>query len=127
MHFQAGADAGVNETILFNSEGMITEASACNVFMVKDNVITTPPLNHQLLPGITRAIAITAFKNAGLDVKEDWFSKEDLLNADEVWLTSSSKEVAAVTEVNGKQIGEGIVGPVWEKAIRAYHAYKFDA
>ena len=79
------------------------------------------------MPGITRAIAITAFKNAGLDVKEDWFSKEDLLNADEVWLTSSSKEVAAVTEVNGKQIGEGIIGPVWEKAIRAYHAYKFDA
>jgi len=127
MHFQAGADAGVNETILYNSEGMITEASACNVFMVKDSVITTPPLNHQLLPGITRAIALDAFKQAGLEVKEDWFSKEALLSADEVWLTSSSKEVAAVTEVDGHVIGNGEIGPVWEQAIKAYHAFKFDA
>ena len=66
MHFQAGVDAGVSETILFNNEGMITEASSCNVFMVKDGSITTPPLNHELLPGITRAIAIEAFKQAGL-------------------------------------------------------------
>ena len=127
MHFQAGVDAGVNETILFNNEGMITEASSCNVFMVKDGSITTPPLNHELLPGITRAIAIEAFKQAGLIVTEAWFSKEALLEADEVWLTSSSKEVAPVIEVDGKAIGTGEVGDVWEQAIKAYHAYKFNA
>ena len=127
MHYQAGVDAGVNETILYNNEGMITEASSCNVFMVKDGCIYTPPLNHELLPGITRAIAIEAFKQAGLVVTETWFSKDELLNADEVWLTSSSKEVAPVVEVDGKSIGAGEVGPVWEEAIKAYHAYKFSA
>lgn len=127
MHYQAGVDAGVNETILYNSEGMITEASSCNVFMVKDGCISTPPLNHELLPGITRAIAIEAFKQAGLVVTETWFSKDDLLAADEVWLTSSSKEVAPVVEVEGKKIGSGEVGDIWEKAISAYHAYKFQA
>ncbi|TKB02210.1 D-alanine aminotransferase [Alteromonas portus] len=127
MHYQAGVDAGVNETILYNNEGMITEASSCNVFMVKDGCIYTPPLNHELLPGITRAIAIEAFKEADLVVTETWFSKDELLNADEVWLTSSSKEVAPVVEVDGKPIGAGEVGPVWEEAIKAYHAYKFSA
>jgi D-alanine transaminase len=127
IHYQAGVDAGVNETILYNSQGMITEASSCNVFMVKNGCISTPPLNHELLPGITRAIAIEAFKQAGLVVTETWFSKDELLEADEVWLTSSSKEVAPVVEVDGKPIGTGEVGDVWEKAIKAYHAYKFKA
>lgn len=127
MHFQSGVEAGVNETILYNRDKMVTEASSCNVFIVKDGVITTPPLNNELLPGITRAIAIEAFNRAGLNVAEAWFSKEELLNADEVWLTSSSKEVAPVTEVDGKPIGNGQVGDIWERAINAYHAYKFDA
>ena len=127
MHFQQGVDAGVNETILYNQDGYITEASSCNVFMVKDGVIYTPPLNHELLPGITRAIALEAFTCAGLDVNETWFSKESLLNADEVWLTSSSKEIAPVVAVDGKTIGTGDVGEVWEKAIKAYHAHKFEA
>jgi D-alanine transaminase len=60
-------------------------------------------------------------------VTETWFSKAELLEADEVWLTSSSKEVAPVVEVDGKPIGTGEVGEVWEKAIKAYHAYKFKA
>ena len=127
MHFQAGVDSGVQETILHNSDGIITEASSCNVFMVKDNAIFTPPLDNQLLPGITRQIALEAFKRAGLAVEEKWFTKEDLFNADEVWLTSSSKEIAPVVEVDGKTIGSGEVGPMWEKAIKAYHNYKFEA
>lgn len=127
MHFQAGVDSGVQETILHNSDGIITEASSCNVFMVKDNAIFTPPLDNQLLPGITRQIALEAFNRAGLGVEEKWFTKEDLFNADEVWLTSSSKEIAPVVEVDGKTIGSGEVGQVWEKAIKAYHNYKFEA
>ena len=127
MHFQSGVDSGVQETILHNSDGIITEASSCNVFIVKDNAIFTPPLDNQLLPGITRQIALEAFKRAGLGVEEKWFTKEDLFNADEVWLTSSSKEIAPVIEVDGKTIGSGEVGLMWEKAIKAYHNYKFEA
>ena len=127
MHFQSGVKAGVNETILFNEKGLITEASSCNVFMVKNGIIKTPPLNNELLPGITRHIALESFKRANLNVVEEWFSKESLLDADEVWLTSSSKEVSPVIEIDGHVIGEGAAGEVWERAIRAYHAYKFDA
>ncbi|MAI39479.1 aminotransferase class IV [Alteromonas sp.] len=127
MHFQSGVKAGVNETILFNEKGLITEASSCNVFIVKNGIIKTPPLNNELLPGITRHIALESFKRANLNVVEEWFSKESLLDADEVWLTSSSKEVSPVIEIDGHVIGEGAAGEVWERAIRAYHAYKFDA
>lgn len=127
MHYQAGVEAGVNETILYNGDGMITEASSCNVFIVQGNTIVTPPLNNELLPGITRAIAIDAFKLAGLTVKEAWFSTDDLLNADEVWLSSSSKELAPVIAIDGNVIGSGTVGDMWENAIKAYHEYKFKA
>lgn len=127
MHFQTGVEQGVNETILHNEAGFITEASACNVFIVKDAVIYTPPLNHQLLPGVTRAIALRAFAESGLAVQERWFSIDELLSADEVWLTSSSKEIAPVTRVNDTLIGNGQVGDVWEKAIHAYHRVKFSA
>ena len=127
MHFQEGVDSGLQETILYNADGLITEASSCNVFIVKDGTICTAPLNNQLLPGITRSIALAAFKQAGLPVKEQWFSKDELLSADEVWLTSSSKEIAPVVEVDGKPIGTGEPGSIWEQAIKAYHAYKFNA
>ncbi|NDV90087.1 D-alanine aminotransferase [Alteromonas sp. 345S023] len=125
MHFQAGIDHGVNETILYNENKQVTEASSCNVFMVKDKVIYTPPLDNQLLPGITRSIAIEAFKRAELRVVENWFTTEDLLDADEVWLSSSSKELMPVVEVDGNTIADGNVGDMWEAAIKAYNAYKF--
>lgn len=125
MHFQAGVEHGVNETILYNEHEQVTEASSCNVFMVKDEVIYTPPLDNQLLPGITRSIAIEAFKRANLAVKEAWFTTTELLDADEVWLSSSSKELMPVVEVQGKVIADGKVGDMWEKAIKAYNDYKF--
>jgi len=125
MHFQEGVASGLQETILHNGSGDITEASACNVFMVSGDNILTPPLDNQLLPGITRNLAIAAFKQAGLSVSEARITKQTLLSADEVWLTSSSKEIAPVIEVGGKKIGRGSVGPMWEKAIKAYHDYIF--
>lgn len=127
LHFQTGVEQGVNETILHNSAGEITEASSCNVFIVKNNVVYTPPLDNQLLPGITRSIALEAFTRASIEVEESRFSIGDLLNADEVWLSSSSKEIAPVVEVNGMAIGDGNVGDMWQKAIKAYHDYKFIA
>jgi D-alanine transaminase len=126
MHFQQGQDAGVDEIILYNDRNEITEAAACNVFIVKENEIITPPLDNQLLPGITRRIAIDAInKYTNYIVRESVVLLEDLLNADEVWLTSSSKEIGPVLSIDGKAVGDGNRGAVWAKAQAAYNRHKF--
>lgn len=127
MHFQQGYAAGNNETILYNAQGQITEASACNVFMVKDGTVYTAPLDHQLLPGITRLILLDVLKNyTDIPVKEEFFTLAELMSADEVWITSSSKEVAPVIEVDGKPIANGKIGDVWAKAEAAFAAHRYD-
>lgn len=126
MHFQQGQEAGVDETILFNDNNLVTEASACNVFIVSNGVVKTPPLDNQLLPGITRQLVLDALKkHTSIAVQETFFTVEELLGAEEVWLTSSSKEIGAVVEVDGKSIGNGRVGKLWLDAQRAYNHEKF--
>ena len=128
LHFQQGQDTGVNETILFNEDGYVTEASVCNVFAVKGNTIMTPALDHQLLPGITRHIVLESLHTlSSYNVEERNISIDELKSADEVWLTSSSKEIAPVTEIDGEAVGSGKVGSVWEAALAAYHSHKFNA
>jgi D-alanine transaminase len=127
MHFQQGQDAGVDEIILYNENKEITEAAACNVFIVKDNIIYTPALDNHLLPGITRRIAIDAIvQHTDYKVHESVISLHDLLNADEVWITSSSKEIGPVLSIDGKTVGNGKQGPIWVAAQNAYNKYKFN-
>jgi D-alanine transaminase len=127
MHFQQGQDAGADEIILYNENKEITEAAACNVFIVKDNVIYTPALDDHLLPGITRRIAIDAIiLHTDYKVHESVVSLHDLLNADEVWITSSSKEIGPVLSIDGKPVGNGKQGPIWVEAQNAYNKYKFN-
>ncbi|WP_100641161.1 aminotransferase class IV [Alteromonas facilis] len=125
LHFQQSQIDGVNETILYNDEGYITEASVCNVFAVVDGEIVTPPLDHQLLPGITRYLVIESLKEEGIVVIERPLHKSELSQASEIWLTSSSKEIAPVIEVDGERVGNGHPGPKWEEALRSYHSHKF--
>ena len=126
MHFQQGQDAHKDEIILFNEHQIITEAAACNVFVVKDNIVMTPKLDHQLLPGITRNIVLHSLAKAGgFNVSEQDVSLQQLLSADEVWITSSSKEIGAVVMVDDVIVGDGKPGPVWEAAQTAYNRFKF--
>lgn len=127
MHFQVGHAAGMNETLLFNANDELTEASACNAYIVKDGVVATPPLDHQCLPGITRKILLSILaKDGSIKVEERIVTKEEVLNADEVWITSSSKEIAPVIEIDGKPVGNGEVGDVWLAAQTLYSAQKYD-
>ena len=126
MHFQQGYREGNAETILFNGNGQITEASSSNVFIVKDGEVLTPPLDNQLLPGITRMLVLACLQKAGIPHRESWFSVDDLNNADEVWLTSSGKEILPVVQVGDKTIADGNVGPVWEQAFTLYSKLKFE-
>lgn len=126
MHFQQGIDENKDEVILYNKENKLTEAAACNVFLVKEGIIATPKLDNQLLPGITRDILIKALKLDGsYTVNERDIDLSELKTADEVWLTSSSKELGAVIEVDDLPVGDGKVGVVWLAAQQIYNQHKF--
>lgn len=127
MHFQQGYTGDHTETILYNERRELTEASACNVFVVKGGVVATPPLDHQKLPGITRLMVLEVLRRDGsIPVEERVVTLRELEQADEVWITSSTKEIAPVVQVDGRPVGEGGVGDVWLAAQTLYSAYKFD-
>ena len=127
LHFQQSFAAGKDETIMYNAQGELTEASSSNVFIVKGGVVATPVLDHQILPGISRHIAIEAMRADGsIKVEERVVTMDEVRQADEVWITNSSKHIGAVVELDGKPVGDGVVGPVWEKAMTLYEAVKFD-
>ncbi len=127
LHFQQGQDQGNDETLLFNAENQLTEASSCNAYIIKDGVVITPPLDNQLLPGITRHILLDILRRDGsIPVEERIVTMDEVLNADEVWITSSSKEIGAVVEVDGEPVGNGQVGDIWLKAQTLYSASKYN-
>ncbi len=127
LHYQESHAQGHNETILYNTEGELTEAAACNVFVIKNGVIATPDLDHQKLPGITRLILLGVLRQDGsIPVEERVVTMDELRDADEVWITSSSKEIAPVVEIDGTPVGDGRVGDVWLAAQTLHTAGKFN-
>lgn len=127
MHFQEGYSTGADEALLYNANNELTEGSSCNVFVIKDGKISTPVQDNQILPGITRRIILDSLKSDGkLDVEERIITMDEVRNADELWITSSSKEIAPVTKLDGQPVGNGEVGEIWEQAFKVYTASKFD-
>ena len=127
LHHQQGVAAGYQETILFNEQAELTEGSSCNAFIVKNGVISTPPLDHQILPGITRLLLLQILRaHSALTVEERVIHKTEVLSADEVWLTSSSKELMPVVAIDGVPVGTGQVGPYWYQAQKLFAEHKFD-
>lgn len=127
LHFQESFALDKDETIMYNTRDELTEASHSNVFIVKDGIVATPPLDHQLLPGISRHMAIESMRAEGtIEVQERVVTMSEVRAADEVWITNSSKHIAPVVELDGQPVGDGRVGPIWEKAMTVYEAAKFD-
>ena len=127
LHFQEGYASGKDETLMYNDRGELTEASSSNVFIVKDGVVVTPVLDHEKLPGISRHIAIESMRADGsIAVEERVVTMDEVRQADEVWITNSSKHIGPVVELDGEPVGDGLVGPVWEKAMTLYEAAKYD-
>ncbi len=120
---QLSADAGAAETILLR-DGMLTEASASNVFIVKGGVIRTPAKSNLILPGITYDVVVELAQSAGLPLEFHAVAESELRAADEVWVTSSSKEVLAIVELDGKPIGEGKPGPAFKRMYQLYQEFK---
>lgn len=126
LHFQQGYEAGSQETLLYNNKSELTEASASNIFIVKDGVIATPIEDNQILAGITRRLVIDILaKDGELTLQERVITLDEVKAADEIWVTSSSKEIAPVTLLDGVIVGNGKVGPVWLKAATLYSQNKF--
>jgi len=127
MHYQQGKSSGSDETILYNADGEVTEAAACNVFAVAGGTVATPQLDEQKLPGITRQMLLDILKkHTDLNVEERVLTVSELRAAEEVWLTSSSKEVVPVVALDGKPVGNGEAGDVWLQAQSAFARHKFD-
>lgn len=127
MHYQHGHAKGHNETILYNQDGELTEAAACNVYVIKDGVVATPLLDYQILPGITRQLVLSILgKDGNIPIEERTVTLAELHDADEVWISSSSKEIAPVIEIDGTPVGDGKVGPLWLAAQTLYSAHKYD-
>jgi len=105
-------DAGVAEAIMLNADGLVAEATGDNVFIVRDGVLATPPVYAGILSGITRGVVLSLAREAGVEVLERELSRYDLYSADECFLTGTAAEVIAVTEIDGRTIKDGAVGPI---------------
>jgi D-alanine transaminase len=127
MHYQQGYSKGHGEILLYNENNELTECGACNAYIVKDGVVATPILDNQILPGITRQLLLSVLAADGsIPVEERVITMDEVWDADEVWISSSSKEVVPVTQLDGKPVGDGKPGPIWEKAAKLYSAGKYD-
>ena len=120
---QLAVDAGATETVLFRN-GYLTEASASNVLLVRGGVIVAPPKDNQILPGITYDVAFELAREGGLPIEVRPVPKDEALAADEMWLSSSTKEVLAVTSLDGRPFAGGKPGPVFRKVHALFQASK---
>jgi branched-chain amino acid aminotransferase len=112
--------SGVSEALMLNQDGLVVECTADNVFIVKDRVLTTPPVWLGALRGITRDAIIELAQEAGYTVREDVFTRFEVFDADEVFLTGTAAEAIPVTRVDSREIGNGKPGPITLQLIASF-------
>lgn len=121
---QQAKGAGCEEAILIR-DGYALEGASSNLFIVKNNTLITPPLSPYILGGITRDIVIELARKNEILCKEQQIPESELVNADEIWITSSTREIYPIVKLNNKPVGNGEVGPVWKKMIKLYRDNTF--
>ncbi len=125
MHKYQSQKHTQEETLLVRA-GKAMEGSSSNVFIAKDGVIITPPQSSNILSGVTRLLLINALRKNNLKVIEADIPIQNLYNADEVWFTSSTKELVPAIKVDSIAIGDGKVGKYFKLAQELYNKHKFD-
>jgi D-alanine transaminase len=123
---QQAINKGAVEAILVR-DGFVTEGSSTNVFVVKDGLIATPPCTHKILAGITRNLVLELCRDQALPVAERNISKEQLYDADEIWLTSSSKDALPIVRLDGRPVGKGRPGALWTILANRFAEFKLEA
>ena len=116
-------DNNVPEAIMYNHEGYVAEATVDNVFIVRDGVICTPPVEAGALDGITRKVVIKLAKEENLEVVEKNLTKYDLYICDEFFLTGMAAEVIGIVEIDKRTIGEGRPGPITKRLREKFFKY----
>ncbi|WP_438970862.1 D-amino-acid transaminase [Methylophaga sp.] len=122
---QQAQDEGAQEALLIR-DGYMTEGSASNSYVVKNGVLYTSPKDKKVLPGITRDFILELADKAGISYREEAVSETELQQADEIWISSSTREVLPVTTLNNQTVGQGKPGPVWKLIDDLYQRYKRD-
>ena len=120
---QLAVDEGVAETILLR-DGLLIEGAASNIFIVQHGVIMAPAASHQMLSGITYDLICELARQHGLPLQLGMVSEQALRHADEVWLTSSSKELLAIVTLDGRPVGNGKIGPIYQAMYGFYQEFK---
>lgn len=120
---QEALDQDCAEALLVK-DGYVTEGAASNLFAVIDGVLVTPAKNHEILPGITRDVILELAAANNVAYREDLITLEQLKAASEVWVTSSTREIVPVIELDGVAVGEGKLGPVWHTVDNLLQTYK---
>jgi len=120
---QLSAEADAAETILFR-DGRLTEASASNVFIVARGLILSPPKSSLILPGITYDVVAELARANDMPLEFRDVTEAEARAADEIWVTSSSKEVLAIVSLDGRKVGAGRPGPVFRRMYALYQEFK---
>jgi len=120
---QFAVDRDAIETVMFR-DGHLTEASASNVLIVRDGVVIAPPKDNLILPGITYDATLEIARDAGVRLEVRPVPHAEAMHADEMWLSSSTKEVLAVTTIDGRPYGSGKPGPVFHRVWEAFQKAK---
>ncbi len=120
---QQAVDAGAAEAVLLR-DGWATEGAASNLFIVSDGLLITPPKGPRLLPGVTRDLVLELATANGIPFREADISEPQMRDAEEIWLTSSTKEIMPVTNLDGISVGGGVPGQLFHHMIALYRDYK---
>ncbi|CAG7651043.1 D-amino-acid transaminase [Paenibacillus allorhizosphaerae] len=121
MAKQTAVDHGTGD-VVFHRSGTVTECSASNMMIVKNGVVRTHPADNLILHGVTRAVVLRLAQSEGIPTQETPFTVEELLQADEAFITGTTVEVTPVTSVDGKPIGDGRPGAVTRQLQQAFEA-----
>ena len=120
---QSAVEAGTMEAVLLR-EGFMTEGAASNIFVVQNGVVLAPPKNHLMLPGITYDLVLELAQAEGIPTQVGPVPEAALRSANEIWLTSSTREVLPITLLDGKPVGMGQPGPLFKRMDALYQNYK---
>tara|TARA_R110002073_G_scaffold1987_3_gene13948 strand:- start:2450 stop:3310 length:861 start_codon:yes stop_codon:yes gene_type:complete len=107
-----GLNAGCIEAVMLNHKGEVAECTGDNIFLIKNGVLTTPPIDAGILEGITRNAVLELAVAAGIEIRQAPMTRHDIYVADECFLTGSAAEVIPAVQIDNRNIGDGKPGPV---------------
>jgi len=113
--------AGAGEGLMLNEQGHVAECTGDNLFLVRDGILSTPPISSGALAGVTRAVVLELAGAFGIPVHEPQLTRYDVYTAGECFLTGTAAEVIPVVSLDGRPIADGLVGPVTKRFMEAFH------